>query len=77
MLIQVLGPGCKNCKTVESNVKEALQALNMEATVEKVTDFSDIINLGVMKTPGLIIEGEIKASGRIPSTEEIKGFLTK
>ncbi|SHK12621.1 small redox-active disulfide protein 2 [Geosporobacter subterraneus DSM 17957] len=77
MLIQVLGPGCKNCKTVEANVREALQALNMEANVEKVTDFSDIINLGVMKTPGLIIDGEIKASGRIPSSEEIKGFLTK
>ncbi|SHJ08421.1 small redox-active disulfide protein 2 [Geosporobacter subterraneus DSM 17957] len=77
MLIQVLGPGCKNCKTVEANVREALQALDMEANVEKVTDFSDIINLGVMKTPGLIIDGEIKASGRIPSTEEIKGFLIK
>lgn len=77
MLIQVLGPGCKNCKTVEANVREALQELKMEANVEKVTDFSDIINLGVMKTPGLIIEGEIKTSGRIPSTEEIKGFLTK
>ncbi len=77
MLIQVLGPGCKNCKTVEANVREALQALNMEASVEKVTDFSDIIDLGVMKTPGLVIDGEVKASGRIPSAEEIKGFLTK
>ncbi|MEW9123341.1 MAG: thioredoxin family protein [Thermotaleaceae bacterium] len=77
MQIQVLGSGCKNCKTVEANVKEALQALNMEAEIEKVTDFSEILNLGVMKTPGLIVNGEIKASGRIPSTEEIKVFLRK
>lgn len=73
--IKVLGSGCKNCTTLEANVKEAVHQLGVEAQVEKVTDYGAILAHGIMRTPGLIIDGEVKAFGRVPTTDEIKGFL--
>jgi small redox-active disulfide protein 2 len=76
MKIQVLGPGCTNCVTLESRTRAALTAANVEATIEKVSDYAQIARLGVMKTPGLVIDGRVVVSGRVPSVEEIRGFLS-
>lgn len=75
MVIKVLGTGCKNCIKLEENVKQALKELNLEAEVVKVKDFDQILDYGVMKTPGLVIDEVVKVSGRVPSVEEIKNIL--
>ncbi|ABR47439.1 redox-active disulfide protein 2 [Alkaliphilus metalliredigens QYMF] len=75
MEIKILGSGCKNCTTLTKVVEEVLGELNMEATVEKVTDFQDILGYGVMKTPGLVVNGTVKFAGRIPSKDEVKKVL--
>ena len=71
MLIKVLGPGCKNCVTLEKNVREALTRLGVEAEVEKVTDYADIMAHGVMSTPGLVIDGDVVSYGRVPTPTQI------
>jgi small redox-active disulfide protein 2 len=73
--IQVLGPGCRNCRNLEANVREAVAQVGVEAEIEKVTDFGEIASMGVMRTPGLVINGEVKVSGRVPSVEEIKALI--
>lgn len=75
--IKVLGPGCPKCKALEEEVRRAVAELGLEAKVEKVTDVSEIIGYGVMLTPGLVVDGRVKASGRVPSREEIKRWLTE
>lgn len=75
MKIQVLGPGCTNCVTLEARTRAAVTAAQVEATIEKVTDYVEIARLGVMKTPGLVIDGRVVVSGRVPSVDEIRGFL--
>lgn len=77
MEIKVLGPGCANCVRLEANVKAALAAAGIaDATVEKVTDYADIASYGIMSTPGLVIDGAVKVSGRVPDTAEIADLLT-
>ena len=73
--IQVLGAGCPKCKQVAANSKTAADELGVEVELEKVTDINDILQFGVMLTPGLVIDGEVKASGRVPGTDEIKQWL--
>ena len=63
MLIKVLGPGCKNCVNLEKNVREALTRLGVDAEVEKVTEYADIMAHGVMSTPGLVIDGDVVSYG--------------
>ncbi|MDI6902969.1 MAG: thioredoxin family protein [Methanocellales archaeon] len=75
MKIEVLGPGCPRCEMVKRNVKEALKELGIDADVEKVSDFAKMMEYGIMMTPALIIDNEIKCQGRIPSAEEIKEWL--
>ena len=75
MHVKVLGPGCRNCTTLEAHVKEAVHQLGIEAEIEKVTDYGAIVAHGIMRTPGLIVNGEIKSSGRVPDVDEVKGFL--
>jgi len=75
MKIKVLGPGCKNCTKLEANTKKALKELNIEATVEKVTDMKEIMGYGVMSTPALVVDGTLKMMGRVPKPAEIKEFL--
>lgn len=75
MNIKVLGPGCVNCVKLESNVKAAVASLGIEASVEKVTDFAEIAKYGVMRTPGLVVNGQVKVYGRVPSPQEIAGIL--
>ncbi|SHO43625.1 thioredoxin family protein [Desulfopila aestuarii] len=75
MKIQVLGPGCKSCNQLADNVAEAVSAMGVECEIEKVTDFNQIMSLGVMMTPGLVVDGTVKAVGRVPSVEELKTML--
>jgi small redox-active disulfide protein 2 len=75
MDIKVLGSGCKKCTTLYDLVQEAVEEMGLSANTEKVTDFKDIVSYGVMKTPGLVIDGAVKVSGRVPSKDEIKKLL--
>ena len=75
MIISILGTGCPNCKQLEANAKKAIDELKIRAEIEKVTDVGEIVDYGVMSTPAIVINGEVKASGRIPTTEEIKKWL--
>jgi small redox-active disulfide protein 2 len=73
--IQILGTGCSRCKTLAANAENAVKDLGLEAEVEKVTDIQEILKFQILMTPGLVIDGEVKAAGRIPATEEIKQLL--
>lgn len=73
--VKILGPGCPNCKRVEQLTMKALQQLELEAEIQKVTHHTDIIELGVMATPGLVINDEVCCTGRIPSLDEVKGYI--
>lgn len=75
MIIKVLGSGCANCHKLEENTKKAVAELGIDATIEKVEDFKDIMAYGVMKTPALVIDEKVKIMGRVPSPEEIKKYL--
>ena len=75
MVIKVLGSGCASCKKLESNVKEAVKDLGIDAVVEKVEDFKEIAAYGVMKTPAIVVDEQVKAMGRVPSVEDIKKYL--
>lgn len=76
LTVKVLGPGCKNCVQLEEIVKMAVTDLGVEATVEKVSDYSDILSYNVMSTPGLVINDHVVSSGRIPSENEVMNWLT-
>ena len=73
--LQILGSGCANCVRLANNVEAAAKELGMEFTMEKVTDFQAIARAGVMKTPALIVDGQLKLYGRVPSVEEIKAVF--
>ena len=75
MIIKVLGSGCANCKTLESRTREALEELGMDALVEKVTDYQQIASYGIMRTPGLVIDGKVVLSGMVPPVEKLKEML--
>jgi small redox-active disulfide protein 2 len=76
MKIEVLGPGCKNCSALERATKEALSQLGIDETVDKITDYGEIVAYGVMSTPALAIDGEVRTVGRVPSVNEITELLT-
>ncbi len=73
--IQILGTGCSRCRDLTANAQKAVQELGVEADVEKVTEIQDIIKFQILMTPGLVIDGQVKAAGRVPSVEEIKQLL--
>jgi small redox-active disulfide protein 2 len=75
MKIEVLGPGCPKCQATEKNVKEAVKALGLEAEIRKVTDIKEIASYGVFGTPSVVVDGNVKCVGKIPSVEEIKKWL--
>lgn len=75
MEIEVLGTGCPSCAEVEKRVKNALAELGVSADVRKITDIKSIVARGVFSTPGLVIDGTVKSSGRIPRLEEIKVWI--
>lgn len=76
MLIQIVGTGCPKCNLLEQNTKTALEALALEAMIEKVSDADEIMELGVMLTPALVIDGTIVSSGQLLSSEQIKNILS-
>ena len=76
MKIEVLGPGCPRCKALAANAAAAAARLGLDAEVTKVTDINEITSRGVMLPPALVVDGEVKASGRVPSPEEIQEMLS-
>ncbi len=76
MTIQILGSGCPKCRALEQNAKEALRLAGVEAQIEKVTDSDQIMNMGVMMTPAIAVDGVVKQSGRELRAVEIVPFLT-
>ena len=77
MEIKVLGTGCSKCKSLEKATIEAVNELGLNATVTKEEDIMKIIQYGVMRTPGLVIDEKVVISGRIPSSKELKSLLTQ
>lgn len=75
--IQVLGPGCPNCQTLARRAEEAVRELGIECEVEKITDINAITGYGIVLTPALVIDGDVKTSGRVLSTEQIKELLAE
>lgn len=73
--IQVFGTGCPKCNQLEANAKEAVKKLGIEATVEKITDINQIAEAGVMMTPALAIDGQIKITRKVAAVDEISGWL--
>ena len=75
MNIKVLGPGCANCQRLTQLVYEALEDLGMEATIEKVTEYVQIMKYDILGTPGLLVDGKVVSARRIPRREEIRAWL--
>lgn len=75
--IEVLGPGCNNCKRLEANAREAVGMAGVEAEIIKVTDYAEIAAHGVLSTPGLVIDGKLVSAGRIPSAGDIAVWLSE
>jgi small redox-active disulfide protein 2 len=73
--IKILGPGCANCKALETATRQALTELGLDAQIDKVTDFADIAAYGVMSTPGLVVDGTVVAAGRVPNAKQIADLL--
>lgn len=73
--IKILGTGCKKCNDLADKVKSVADSMGIEYEFEKVTDIAQIVSYGVMTTPALVVDGEVKVSGKIPSADEIKEFL--
>jgi small redox-active disulfide protein 2 len=76
LTIKVLGSGCANCKKLAYLAERAVTHLGLEAQIVKVTEYADIMQYNIMSTPGLVINGQLVSSGRIPSEAEITTFLT-
>ncbi|MDI6871922.1 MAG: thioredoxin family protein [Bacillota bacterium] len=75
MDVKILGSGCCNCNTLEQNAKEALAELEISAEVAHVTDFREIMKYGVMRTPALVVDGQVKVAGRVPTKAELVKLL--
>jgi len=73
--LQILGTGCPKCKKLAENAEAAAKALGLEYELEKVTDINEIMKMGVMMTPALAVDGEIKVVGKVPDAEAIKPML--
>ncbi|MBK6912565.1 MAG: thioredoxin family protein [Ignavibacteriales bacterium] len=73
--VKVLGTGCKKCQTLEAKVRDLVAANQIDATVEKVTDIQEMVNYGIMMTPGLIINEKVKSFGIIPKDDQLISWL--
>jgi len=75
MRIQVLGTGCAKCKQLTANAEKAVAELGVEATVEKVEDLREMMRLGVMTTPALVVDGKVRSAGKVLGPEAVKELL--
>jgi small redox-active disulfide protein 2 len=75
VIIQVLGTGCTRCKTLFENAQKAVAELGVDALVEKIEDIQQIMAFEILMMPGLVIDGVVKAAGRVPSAEDIKQLI--
>ena len=73
--IEILGTGCKKCNDLAETAKKAAESMKIEYELEKVTDIKKIMEYGVMMTPALVIDGEVKVTGKVPSIDDIKKYL--
>ena len=75
--IHILGPGCPKCRKLAENARAAIERLELDFEIEKVTDINEIMKFGVMITPVLVADGEVKAAGKVPSADEIRQILAQ
>ena len=73
--VKVLGPGCPKCVQLMKQAEQAVQELGLECSVEKITDIQQITRYGVMMTPALVVNGQVKATGKVPSMDDLKKML--
>jgi len=73
--LQILGTGCPKCRKLAENAEAAARALGIEVAIEKVTDIAEIMKFGVMMTPALAVDGQVRVVGKVPEPDEIKAFL--
>lgn len=76
MNIKIIGPGCANCVKLEKIARDAVAELGLTATIEKVTDYADIMAYDIMSTPGLVVDEQVVVSGRVPTKAHVKELLT-
>lgn len=76
MDLKILGTGCAKCKKLEDATKAAADELGVSYTIEKVTDIEKIMSFSVMSTPALVVNGEVKVTGRVPTVDDIKKMLS-
>ena len=76
LTIKILGSGCANCKRLEAAARKVVESLAIEAEIEKVTDYAEILKWPILSTPGLVINDKLVSAGRIPSEKEIADWLT-
>ena len=77
MEIKALGSGCPRCEATKKNVEEAVSEAGLSANITKITDTMEIAKQGVFGTPAVVVDGEVKSVGKIPTKDEIKGWITK
>lgn len=75
MKIEILGTGCAKCQKLEELVKDVVKTAGVQADITKVKDLKQIMAYGVMTTPGLVVDGQVKVAGKMPTAEQIKGWL--
>jgi small redox-active disulfide protein 2 len=73
--LQVLGPGCPKCEQLAQNAEAAAKALGVDYELEKIKDINQMMSMGVFMTPALVVDGEVKVVGKVPSVEELKAML--
>ena len=73
--VKILGAGCPKCRQLAENVRAAADQIGVECEIEKVTEINEIMQHGVMMTPGLVIDDRVRSSGKVPSVEEIISML--
>jgi small redox-active disulfide protein 2 len=75
MDIKILGTGCAKCRLLEESVRQAVDEMGLDATVEKVSELTEIMVYGIMSTPGLVVDGQVRLTGRLPKLDELKSIL--
>ena len=75
MKIEILGTGCPKCRKLYENVQEAVRKTGVEAEITKVTNIADVSGYGVMMTPALVVDGQVKAAGKVPTTDDIMEWI--